>query len=159
MSKIEATSIFGNKVEIDKDKFQFRTSAYGIIRHGNKILLVNTRSSGKWFFPGGEVEVGEKLEDAIKREFLEETGIEVEVGKFLTFRECFFYYDPLDKAWQNYAFFFFCKPKTFDLTEEYQVEFDEAEKPEWVEINKLTRDDFQPPADEIFQILKESYLA
>jgi len=150
---IEATSIYGNKIKIPKNKFQFRTSAYGIIRHEGKILLVNTRSSGKWFFPGGEVEIGESLEDAIKREVLEETGIEIKVEKFLTFKESFFYYDPLDKAWQNYGFFYICKPKSFDLSEENQVEFDEAEKPKWVEFDKLRAEDFQPPANELFQLL------
>ena len=150
---IEAISIFGNKIKVPKEKFKFRTSAYGIIKHGDKILLVNTRSSGKWFFPGGEVEIGESLEDAIKREVMEETGIEIEVEKFLTFKQTYFYYDPFDQAFQNYAFFYICKPKTFNLSEENQVEFDEAEKPEWVEFNKLTKNDFQPPANEIFQLL------
>ena len=150
---IEAISIYGNKIKVPKEKFQFRTSAYGIIKNDGKILLVNTRSSGKWFFPGGEVEIGESLEDAIKREVMEETGIEIKIEKFLTFKESYFYYDPLDQAFQNYGFFYICKPKTFDLTEENQVEFDEAEKPEWVELTKLTKDDFQPPANEIFQFL------
>ncbi|MGW8184695.1 MAG: NUDIX domain-containing protein [Candidatus Moraniibacteriota bacterium] len=150
---IEATSIYGNKIQIPKEKFQLRTSAYGIIRHEGKILLVNTRSSGKWFFPGGEVEPGENLEDAIKREVSEETGIEIKVEKFLTFKESFFYYDPLDKAWQNYGFFYICEPKSFHLSEENQIEFDEAEKPEWVEFSTLTEKDFQTPANEIFQLL------
>ena len=150
---IEAISIFGNKIKVPKEKFKFRTSAYGIIKNDNKLLLVNTRSSGKWFFPGGEVEIGESLEDTIKREVMEETGIEIEVEKFLTFKQTYFYYDPFDQAFQNYAFFYICKAKSFDLTEKNQVEFDEAEKPTWVDFNNLKKDDFQPPANEIFQLL------
>jgi 8-oxo-dGTP diphosphatase len=34
---------------------------------------------GTWEFPGGGVEFGEKLEDAIKREMFEEYGVEIEV--------------------------------------------------------------------------------
>jgi len=34
---------------------------------------------GKWDFPGGAVNFGEKLEDAVKREVREELGIEIEV--------------------------------------------------------------------------------
>lgn len=153
MPMIEAISIFGNKIKVPKEKFKFRTSAYGIIKHSDKMLLVNTRSSGKWFFPGGEVEIGESLEDAIKREVMEETGIEIEVEKFLSFKETFFYYDPEDSGFQNYAFYYTCKPLSFELSEEFQVEFDESEKPEWVDMKKLGEADFQNPAYEIFQLL------
>jgi len=35
---------------------------------------------GLWEFPGGAVEFGEKLADALRREMREEFGIEIEVG-------------------------------------------------------------------------------
>jgi 8-oxo-dGTP diphosphatase len=38
---------------------------------------------GLWEFPGGSVEFGEKLADALKREMQEEYGIEIEVGELL----------------------------------------------------------------------------
>jgi 8-oxo-dGTP diphosphatase len=38
---------------------------------------------GLWEFPGGSVEFGEKLADALKREMREEFGIEIEVGELL----------------------------------------------------------------------------
>ncbi len=38
---------------------------------------------GRWEFPGGSVEFGERLEDALKREMREEYGIEIEVGPLL----------------------------------------------------------------------------
>ena len=38
---------------------------------------------GKWDFPGGGVEFGETLEDALKREIREEFGIEIEIMDFL----------------------------------------------------------------------------
>lgn len=38
---------------------------------------------GKWDFPGGSVEFGEKIEDAIKREINEEFGIDIEIIDFL----------------------------------------------------------------------------
>jgi 8-oxo-dGTP diphosphatase len=40
---------------------------------------------GKWDFPGGGVDFGEKCEDAIKREIKEEHDIEIEVIELLEF--------------------------------------------------------------------------
>src|SRR5512138_526741 len=38
---------------------------------------------GLWEFPGGSVEFGERLADALKREIREEYGMEIEVGALL----------------------------------------------------------------------------
>ncbi len=49
--------------------------------NGN-VLLVKTHR-GHWVFPGGQVEVGENLMDALIREIKEESGIDVEVSKLI----------------------------------------------------------------------------
>lgn len=53
----------------------------GIVKNqeGN-ILMVKTHHAG-WVFPGGQVEEGEDLICALKREIWEESGIEAEVGE------------------------------------------------------------------------------
>jgi 8-oxo-dGTP diphosphatase len=38
---------------------------------------------GLWEFPGGAVELGERLADALRREIREEYGIDIEVGELL----------------------------------------------------------------------------
>lgn len=38
---------------------------------------------GRWEFPGGAVEFGERLADALRREIHEEYGIEIAVGELL----------------------------------------------------------------------------
>ncbi len=51
---------------------------------GGRILLVkrgHDPGKGKWSIPGGLVEVGEVLADAVRREALEETGLVVEPGE------------------------------------------------------------------------------
>lgn len=55
-----------------------------VIVHDGKLLLIRRGkepSKGKWSIPGGSVEWGETLVDAVKREVGEETGLESEVGK------------------------------------------------------------------------------
>ena len=38
---------------------------------------------GLWEFPGGSVELGERLANALRREIREEYGVEIEVGELL----------------------------------------------------------------------------
>ena len=54
--------------------------AYGIVIKDNKILLIKKVTGpydGKLDLPGGTIEFQERPEDALKREFLEETGINI----------------------------------------------------------------------------------
>jgi 8-oxo-dGTP diphosphatase len=53
----------------------------GVLRQGNQVLLVRQRGRGDpsdaWALPGGVVEDGELLAEALAREVREETGMEV----------------------------------------------------------------------------------
>ncbi len=52
-----------------------------VIRDGQVLLVQRAQEplSGKWTLPGGAVELGETLEEAVVRELREETGLEVRV--------------------------------------------------------------------------------
>jgi mutator protein MutT len=53
-----------------------------IVDRGRVVLIKRKHEplAGHWSLPGGAVELGESLEDCVRREILEETGLEVEVG-------------------------------------------------------------------------------
>jgi 8-oxo-dGTP diphosphatase len=58
----------------------------GVILKNNRLLLIKRRNlpfKGKWAFPGGFVEYGEKTEDAVIREVLEETGLETKINDLM----------------------------------------------------------------------------
>ena len=55
-----------------------------------QVLMVYNKDVDSWSMPGGAVEGNETLEEAAKREVLEETGLEVEVKDVAAINECFF---------------------------------------------------------------------
>ncbi|MBB6610020.1 NUDIX hydrolase [Pontibacter sp. Tf4] len=68
-----------------------RVRVCGICIQDEKLLLVRhqatIRNRDFWAPPGGGLQFGESLADCLKREFLEETGLIVEVGRFLFVNE------------------------------------------------------------------------
>lgn len=60
----------------------FNVRVYGLlINDSNEVLVSDEQSGGRTFskFPGGGLELGEGLIDALKREFMEECNAEIEV--------------------------------------------------------------------------------
>ena len=63
--------------------FMFNIRVYGILLNEKKQLLVSDEFiRGSYFtkFPGGGLEIGEGTRDCLRREFLEEMNLNVEVG-------------------------------------------------------------------------------
>lgn len=58
--------------------------AAGILWNGSQILIARRQAGdhqgGRWEFPGGKRHRGESIKDCLRREMLEEIGIEIEVG-------------------------------------------------------------------------------
>jgi 8-oxo-dGTP pyrophosphatase MutT (NUDIX family) len=154
MSTVECRTLFGETIRLPAERLIFRPSAYAITLHEEHVLLLNMRSTGKLFLPGGGSEVGERLEEALHREVREETGLEIEIERFVAFKEDFFYYDPSDFAFHGLMFFYLCKPLTFKLATADQIQDDEVDAPRWVPIDQLRPADIQSHGEIIFRALR-----
>jgi 8-oxo-dGTP diphosphatase len=58
----------------------------GVVISNGRALLIRRRNpplEGQWSIPGGMLETGETLLEGVRRELLEETGIEVRVGELI----------------------------------------------------------------------------
>ena len=76
------------------------------------ILLVKTIDGG-WVFPGGQVEVGENLMDALCREIKEESGIDVAVAHLVGVYSntgMYKWYDGVTDVPTKVMFDYVCKP-------------------------------------------------
>ena len=94
------------------------------------LLLKSHKWPGKYVVPGGHVELGERLEDAVVRETKEETGLDVYDLEFIVFQE--FVYDPA--FWKPRHFIFFdyvCRTRSTDV----QLN-DESEEYAWVPLEQ-----------------------
>ena len=103
-----------------------------------KIVLVQRGvepALGKWSFPGGAVELGEKVRDAVVRETKEETGLTVDFTQDIPLDAYdIFALDKDGRLWYHYVLLqFLVKPKsglltaTSDVTNAKWVPIKEAE--------------------------------
>ena len=69
-------------------KPQLAVSA-SVFRDGRILLVRRARAPGLglWSLPGGRVEVGESLEIALRREVMEETGLQIDIAGLAGWRE------------------------------------------------------------------------
>ncbi|MFZ5718099.1 MAG: NUDIX domain-containing protein [Pseudomonadota bacterium] len=85
-----------------------RPAAFGIVQEGQRIALVRVEKPGHppWLdLPGGALDPGEDAQQAVVREFGEETGLRVSVGE--AFGEAGQYFRKTDgQAVNNLATFF-----------------------------------------------------
>jgi nucleoside triphosphatase len=96
-----------------------------------KLFLMNSHKwKGKWVVPGGHIELGERMEDALRREVKEETNLDIYDIEFICFQE--FIYD--ERFWKPSHFIFFDYACRTDATEVKLNE--EAQEYVWVNLDE-----------------------
>jgi len=112
------------------------TAGAGVCIHKDgKILLQKRKDDGTWSNHGGAVELGEKVEDAAKRELFEETGLianKLELLGVFSGKEMFHTYPNGDKVY-IVAVMFLCE----DYGGEIKMQKDEVTELKWFDINHL----------------------
>jgi 8-oxo-dGTP diphosphatase len=149
---------------------RFNIRIYGILMDSNKRVLVSDEYiRGHYFtkFPGGGLEFGEGTRDCLKREFKEETGLDVEIGEHI-YTTDFFQISAFNNNDQIISIYYFVigdasqldtKTDRFDFVA-HQVSDPEGEAEvfRWVEWADLSAEIMDLPIDKlVVKMMKEKY--
>ena len=139
------------------DKFkEIRPIVLGIAKKDNKILVSEgyDKVKNQEFYRclGGGIEFLEKSEDALKREYKEELGIDIEVEDFCGIAENIFTYE--GKNAHEIILIYNIKIKESDFKERYHVVDDNSESDAyWVDIDEFKKHNKILYPEQIFKFL------
>jgi 8-oxo-dGTP diphosphatase len=105
------------------------TSVVAVIVDSDEQVLLTKRNippfQGEWVMPGGKIDLGEPIVEALKREVREEVGLEVEVGRLIDV------FEHVTPGADNYHFiiiYYLCAPLYCDVNHNR----DEVSEARWV---------------------------
>jgi len=125
---------------MSKQQFPEPTDGALIFNQEDKIFLMKTHKwRNRYTIPGGHIELGERIEDALRREVREETGLDIYDIQFIGIQECIF-----DEAfWEKKHFIFI----------DYMCKTESTE----VRLNSEGQDYIWVSLDEVFNLPIEPY--
>ncbi len=129
-------------------------SCHALIHHNGSILLVRRGTEpfkGFWGLPGGGVELGESVAEALAREVAEETGLMVQVERFLYYQDAIAR-DAAGRVQYHYVIFYFLAKPTGGALQAG----DDAAAAAWVPVADL---DSLPLTDSVRRALDQARLA
>ena len=152
---------------------RFNVRVYGVLLDDQQRVLVSDEwIRGKYYtkFPGGGLEFGEGTRDCLKRDFMEEMNVDVEVGKHL-YTTDFFQLSAFNPDHQIISIYYLVKPLeeikvrlsniAFDFDEAQTVLYNQHKEVEtfrFIDWPDLTEDSVTLPIDKIVvRLLKERY--
>lgn len=115
-----------------KQQFPEPTVGAMIFNAEGKLFLMKTHKWGnKYAIPGGHIEMGETMVDALKREIKEETNLDIHNIQFLCFQE--FIYDDAFYEKRHFIFFdYVCETDSTDV-----ILNDEAQEYVWAPLSDI----------------------
>jgi len=122
------------------DELIWRPSIYGVLLREGKILL--SRQWGGYDFPGGGVDINETLEEALQREFFEETGLRVEL-EVPIFCGTSFYKPGQERYegqyWNCPLIYYLVRQVGGELSKDNLDEDEQeyADMPEWIDLDRI----------------------
>jgi len=123
-----------------------------VIVKDNKVLLIKRAGEpgrGLWSIPGGLVELGEKIKDAVRREVKEETGLDVKVDKIADVTEIITRDDNGKIKYHFVIVDFFAIPLGGELRPS-----SDALETKWVEFKELKKYHLTETVEKLFKKLK-----
>jgi 8-oxo-dGTP pyrophosphatase MutT (NUDIX family) len=85
-----------NRIRIKQSTRTFQMRIAGLAFRNGHVLVHRAVHEKFWTFPGGRAEVGEPSETTLKREMMEELGLEARIDRLLWSVESFFHYEGRD---------------------------------------------------------------
>ena len=126
-------------LSIDIEDYKLNIRAGGLIIHNNKILAHKNINKDHYRIPGGRIELGENSETTIKREIQEELGKDIDILKYSSTIENFFYMN--EKKYHELYFLYRIEFKNEeDKKIEYTMHNMEGKdylQYEWLDIDKI----------------------
>ena len=126
-------------LSIDIEDYKLNIRAGGLFIHNNKILAHKNINKDHYCIPGGRIELGENSETTIKREIQEELGKDIDILKYSSTIENFFYMNK-----KKYHELYFLYRVEFKNEEDKKIEYTmhniegkDYLQYEWLDIDKI----------------------
>lgn len=145
---------YGDAKDILVTELKFRPSVYGVIVDDGKVLLVPQWDG--YDFPGGGIDEGERIQEALIREIKEETGMDAVQEELLLVTDDFFLHPKTGKAFHSILMYYTAIVTGGELSTDGFSEFEKtmAQKAQWVDIEKALTLKFYNPIDSAALIRK-----
>ena len=154
---VSCRNINDEREDVAVSELYFRPSVYGVVIKDGKVLLSPQFGDG-YDIPGGGVDLGEPLEEAVIREVQEETGITVKVDKVLIVENDFFTHPGTGRHMHSVLIYYLCDYVSGEIStdgfDEHEKEY--AEEAVWVLIGEVDTLKFYNPINSA-DLIKNAY--